>query len=294
MPIPKYPEPAFIKQIYHHLANYCQIAIGAGADESFDFDIAIFCRNFQVPAVETRNALRVLEQHGLIYVGESFFKPSTVHISVDRETLYRYQIEHKQFEPVIKLILRTATGVFDEPVAIQESTLAYHSGITDAKMQEILRFLNDQEIIQYAPVKKHPQITWLQARMPSENLQLDLPLLARLKQQAIERMEAMTDYVHNATICRAQKLLQYFGEEVPACGICDICVEKNKLDLTEKEFMRIFEWLQSQLEERVTTPESLLQQTLPARREKILETIHFLVDNRQIMHTPDNQLIWRK
>src|SRR5262249_47394399 len=40
-----------------------------------------------------------------------------------------------------------------------------------------------------------------------------------------ERLQAMLDYA-NARRCRTQMLLGYFGQEVPACGRCDICTGK--------------------------------------------------------------------
>ncbi|HMZ88912.1 MAG TPA: ATP-dependent DNA helicase RecQ [Chitinophagales bacterium] len=290
----QYPEIAFIRQVYHQLGNYCKLALGAGENATFDFDMVAFCRQFQLPAVETRNALRILEQHNVIYVSDSLFKPSTIFIPVDKETLYRFQIENKQFEPVIKLILRTAPGVFDDHTAIQETSMAWHLTITQPKLQEILQYLHDQEVLIYSPVKTKPQITFIHERIQASTLQLDYALLEQLKNAALNRLHAIKAYVNNHTDCRSVKLLQYFGEETPSCNVCDICVEKNKLDLTEKEFRRIFDWLKEKLAGNALPPDALFQDKLPARKEKILETIRFLADNKQILHTKDNILIWQE
>ncbi len=288
----QYPEVPFIRTVYHHLCNYCQVAIGAGQEETFDFDIATLCKNFDLPAIETRNALRILEQHGLIYISEAFYKPSTVHIPVDRETIYRYQIENRSLEPIIKIILRTASGVFDDHVPIRESQLAYHASMTEDKLKEYLQFLHDQQIILYAPVKKKPQVTFLQARVSADHIHLDLNLLKQLKENAQTRMEAMISYAHNRAECRAQQLLAYFGEHIEPCGVCDICVEKKRMGMSDPEFRRIFDWMQQVLTSQQISPEELLHRELPARREKVLEVLHFLTDNRQVVHTGDNTLTW--
>lgn len=288
----QYPEVSFIRSIYHHIGNYCQVAMGAGRDETFDFDIAVLCKNFQLPVVETRNALRILEQHGFIYISDAFYHPSTINIPVDRETLYRYQIENKSVEPVIKMLLRTATGVFDEHVPVRESQLAYHASIAEDKLIEVLQFLHEQQIIIYSPVKKKPQITFLQPRVAAEHIQLDLDLLKQLRENAQKRMEAMIAYVHNHGVCRAQQLLQYFGEHIEPCGVCDVCVEKKRMGITDSEFNRIFDWMRTTLTEQSLAPEELLNRTLPARRERVLEVLHFLTDSRQIIHNENNLLHW--
>ena len=37
-------------------------------------------------------------------------------------------------------------------------------------------------------------------------------------------------YVNNNKVCRSTQLLHYFGEERKACGNCDVCLSKNKID----------------------------------------------------------------
>jgi len=289
----QYPDVAFVRKVYHQLGNFTGIAIGAGRDESFDFDLAVFCKKFELPAVETRNALRILEQHGYIYLTDAFYNPSTIRIPVDRETLYRFQIENKVYEPVIKMILRIAPGVFEDAVPVRENTLAYHLSLSVDKLQEVLRNLQTMEVIRYTPVNKQPQISFLQARMDATHLELDYALLQMQKENAQKRVAAMVGYVANHTGCRAQYLVAYFGEAVKPCGICDICKEKLKIGLSEDNFVKICSWIETQLKAAEHSPETLLHQQLPARREKVLDVLHFLTDNRQIMHTDNNTLVWK-
>lgn len=289
----QFPPIEFIKKVYHHLGNYCQIAIGAGSGESFDFDLIVFCKQYQIKPVETRNALKILEQHGYIYISEAFNKLSTVNIPVDRETLYAYQIANKQFEPVIKLILRTAPGVFDEVVQIHESDIAYHLSAPVHEVKDILEILHKQGILVYSPLKTKPQVDFVKERISAEHLLFDHKMLNQLKTAAELRLHAVLGYVKNKSECRVKNLLRYFDENAENCNSCDICVERNKLELTEKEFSLIFEWLKTQLINNPMMPEALLKLKLPFRKEKIVETLTFLTDNKQITHTADNLLIWK-
>jgi ATP-dependent DNA helicase RecQ len=57
------------------------------------------------------------------------------------------------------------------------------------------------------------------------------PEFKRLQHRRLESLVAVT----LATTCRKQALLRYFGEEVPPCGQCDICVDPPDLtDVTEQ------------------------------------------------------------
>ena len=55
------------------------------------------------------------------------------------------------------------------------------------------------------------------------------------KRKSIEENKAavIVAYVQNKYRCRSSFLLDYFGEENHVrCGICDVCLERNKLDIT--------------------------------------------------------------
>ena len=235
-----------------------------------------------------------MEQHGYIYVSEAFNKLSTVNIPIDRETLYAFQIANKQYEPVIKLILRTSPGVFDETVSIHESDLAYHLSGQVHQVKEILEFLHKQGIIVYSPLKTKPQVDFVQERINAEHLLFDFKMLEHLKTSAELRLKAITGYVKNKSECRVKNLLRYFDEDTQNCNSCDICVERNKLELSEKEFTLVFDWLKKQLLSQPMMPEALLKLKLPVRKEKVVETLTFLTDNKQIIHTAENILLWKE
>ncbi len=289
----QYPPVEYIRQVYHQLGNYVQIAIGAGAGETFDFDLVGYCKQFQLKPSEVLHALKILQQNNLIYITDAINKSSTVFVKVDRETLYRYQIENKSLEPFIKMILRTAPGVFDDITPVREKELAYHLSIDVPKVIEVLVFLDKQGIIEYAPVKIKPQLTFIKERLSSDDIALDVHLMKWLEDMARKRMDAVTGYAFNKAECRMQNLLRYFGEETPRCGKCDICIERNKLELSEKEFDSIYNWLKQVISADSISPEELNSMKAPYRKGKILEALSFMTDNGIILHTKDNLLLWK-
>src|SRR5690606_22095670 len=67
------PSAIVLRKTYQALANYFQLAVGSGENESFDFDLHAFCDRFELQPVTTSHALRKLEEEGLIEFNESFY-----------------------------------------------------------------------------------------------------------------------------------------------------------------------------------------------------------------------------
>src|SRR5690606_20446435 len=108
-----YPSPAEIRDIYQALGNYFQLATGAGEGMNFDFDIGDFCRRYGFQALKVLNAFRFLEKDNHLSFSEALFLPSRIRLLLDKEALYRFQVAHAEYDPVLKAILRSCGGVFD-------------------------------------------------------------------------------------------------------------------------------------------------------------------------------------
>lgn len=286
-------DPAFIRQVYNQLGTYFQLAFGAGEGESFDLDISDFANNIKQKAAEIYKAIRVLEYNGYLYFNEPIDRISTVHFTVNHELLYRFQIENSAREPVIKMLLRMCPGILDAYVPIRESEIAFQLGYSRNDLVQSLDYLQKQQLLDYHPVSGKAQITYVKERMQPENLRIDTTLLQVLKQNHKDRIDSILRYVENKTECRVKNILQYFDEQYSRCDQCDICVERNKLNLEDKEFKRLYGWLKTTLTQKQITPEQLYAMDLPLRKEKFIELLLFMTDNKIVEHTKDNILKWR-
>ena len=61
----------------------------------------------------------------MISFNEQVFLPSRIQFTTNKETLYEFENDHPELEPVIKALLRTYEGIFDQPVFIYEKAIAY-------------------------------------------------------------------------------------------------------------------------------------------------------------------------
>ena len=92
--------------------NYCQLAVGGGAGATFDFDLAEFSRTYHLEPLRVYSCLKILEQEEWLILTEAVFIPSTLKVEVDKEELYDFLIRHKQYDRILKTILRTYQGAF--------------------------------------------------------------------------------------------------------------------------------------------------------------------------------------
>lgn len=288
----QFPPIQEVRNAYQALGNYCQLATGAGRGQTFPFQFDQLLKISNQHSLALNYALKVLQQQGFIYLNESARNISVIRVLVDHETLYRFQIENKKLEPLIKAILRNCPGVFEEHVALREAEIAHFIGATKSDIQKALQFLNKLELIEYQPAGDDPHITFLTERFSPENLPLDTNLLKNIKAEAINRMNSMLDYVGGKPRCRMRKILAYFGEESDNCRKCDHCVESEKHELNDKEIEQVYDWLKEKLAIHPRKMTELLAEKPPLKKEKLMEAISYLTDNRWVRYTDDNELEW--
>ncbi|MDR1098532.1 MAG: ATP-dependent DNA helicase, partial [Tannerella sp.] len=107
----EYPDKKFILRIYEALGNYLRIAVGFGAFGTHDFSLPLFCRIFKFPAIQTHNALKILEAAGYIEYLEEPDSNSRLLFLINRDELYKMEID-KFHDELIQVILRSYTGLF--------------------------------------------------------------------------------------------------------------------------------------------------------------------------------------
>lgn len=274
-----HPSPEYLKKVYQALANYFQLAEGSGEGQSYDFELHEFSEKFGFHVAEVYNALRKLEEEGLLQFNESFYSPSHLWFLVDKAKLYEFQIANARFDPLIKMLLRLYGGeLYSAPVRISENYLAKALAITYAELMAALNHLNSLGIVLYEAVKDKPQITFITPRHDSAKLPLNLKRLEERKQLIMGKMEAMVQFVNGQALCRMVMIQNYFGEHtIETCGICDVCIESRKRENTSAlEGMRIE--VLTVVKKQPLTLEQLEEIIAPADGEILIDAVRDLVD----------------
>ena len=224
-----FPELKFIRNVYQAVCNYYQIPVGSGADRKHEFLIQDVCHNYNLPILMTYNALRFLEKEGLLILSEKEESTSQIYIPLDKEELYRFQVENAHSDLLIKTLLRSYGGMFTHFVPISEEEVAKRMNATVASLESGLQFLHDRKVIVYEKRTTKPQITFTSNRLPSSDIYISEQNYKVLKENAVKRVQAMIDFIENTNECKSSSLLKYFGENTTIkCGKCNVCIEKNK------------------------------------------------------------------
>jgi len=228
-----FPSIQEITQIYYHLGNYFQLAYGAGQYLTFDFDLADFCKRYQLEALKTMSALRFLERDEWIALSENVYMPSRLRFEVDPANLYRFQVAHAHLDGFIKTILRAYGGAFNYYVSFREQDLARKAMVSLETAVKYLNQLRQYEIISYLPQTDKPQLQFLQPRADSQHLSINKKHLDQRREVGKEKLNAVLDFLAEDR-CRLLKILDYFGEdEQNACGICDYCLHNQPTNQIE-------------------------------------------------------------
>ena len=290
-----FPSPEEIRQTYQALAHYYQLGIGSGLGQHFDFDITRFCDTFKLKQLTVFNSLKFLEKEEYISLSEAFFQPSRVHFLMAREDLYKFQVSNPRYDELIKLILRSYSGTFEQYTRISESDLARRAGVAKEEIMKRLGQLDQMQVISWAQQTELPQLVYVRERCDAKDIRISPANYAQRKEKALERMNRMLHYCSHNLVCRSRQLLAYFGEtEVNDCGHCDVCLEQKQKQFTHEEFDLIMTELISFISVRPHTLRELVDSVPDHREEKVLKVIRWLIDQEEIAYDEDLKLKFLK
>ena len=289
----KFPPVEKIKDTYEALCNFLQVPYGAGKDNVFDFNIQDFVSHYRFPVIETFNSLAFLQREGYVEFTEEINNPSRVHFVVSRDDLYKFQVSNESFDGFIKLLLRSYTGMFTEFVAISEESLARKAAISRDTVYQYLVKLSTLNIIRYIPGKKTALVIFTEERLVRKALMISPDNYLRVKEKYLYRLEKMTDYAESQNRCRSVMLLDYFGEESDRCGICDVCHERNELELSKYEFDLIIGEIKEILAKQKCDPVELAFK-VNHDDDKVIKVIRWLLDHNKIISDENHLLSWRE
>ncbi|MBX3163919.1 MAG: RecQ family ATP-dependent DNA helicase [Bacteroidetes bacterium] len=284
-----FPELDYIKQTYQAICNYYQVAIGAGQGLSVEFDIEKICASYNLLPVLVYNSIKFLEKENYIAFLDAGFEPSKVMFLAGKETLYDYQIKFSKYEPLIKTLLRSYGGLFENYVFISERDLAYRTKSNVATVTEQLQFLNKEQILSYQPQSSLPKLIFTQDRVNAKYFELNPENYHQLKTRHLERINSVIDYTNNNQLCRQTQLLIYFNEfNYSDCGHCDVCLSKRP-----KNYEGVKNKLAALLQTQTLSLEELKTQMSSFNDETWVKTFNVLVDDGVIEENAE-KFTWKK
>lgn len=289
-----FPEIDVIKRVYDAVGNFFQIAVGAAYNENFDFNLGRFCAAYGFNALTVFNSLKILQRAGYIAFSEEMDIPSKVKVLYDNFELYKFQVANATLDPVIKVLLRSYTGLFTEYASVDEDVIAKRLNCTRDDVYQSLVKLGRHHVIHYIPQRNTPVITYLQRREEPRHLVFPPEVYQKRKEQYRERVDAVIDYATTSHICRSRLLLSYFGQKSSDhCGHCDVCLNRRKSELADQEFDTITDKIKACLRQNPLPADQLI--IMPGfSADKIWKVLAWLEDVGMVGENKDGCLEWLK
>ncbi len=227
-----FPDLDYIKQTYQAICNYFQIAVGSGQGFSVEFDIEKLCNSYNLSPLLVYNSIKFLEKENYISYLDGGYEPSKIMFLSSKEELYLFQIRFPKYELLIKTLLRSYGGLFENYGNIKEKDLAFRTKTNVQLVKENLEYLDKQQILSFIPQSSLPKLFFNQDRINGKYLEFNPNNYYHLKQRYSERIQSVIDYTENDKLCRQVQLLMYFNEiDYTNCGHCDVCINNRQKDL---------------------------------------------------------------
>ena len=230
------PKIDFLKKVYKRICNYFQISYGEGVDSIHNLNFKSFCSFYNLPPLLTYNALKILDRTSIISLEKKLKNSISIKVLVNSNALFNYLDKYPKQTLVIKVILISYEGVFDNTTEISLHEIINKTKLSEKKVVDLLTKLNDANIIQFERSKTDAKITFIKPREDDRTINRISKII---KQQEIlkrKQIESVIDYIKNDGICKSQKLLSYFEEiNSSLCGICSSCLIGK---LTKKKLLK--------------------------------------------------------
>ena len=277
-----FPEKSYIRKIYEDINFYYQMAMGDGRGCTFAFNIDEFCRNFKHFPVQTDSALKILTRAGYLEYTDEQDNASRIMFTITKEELYRIREQSEDTEKLIRILLRSYTGLFTDYAYISEDNLSTRSGLSKQQIYETLLSLSRQHILHYIPAKKTPYIIYTRERQETERVYLSKEVYEDRKESYVQRINAMIEYAESENRCRSRMLLRYFGEKNEHnCGQCDVCLQQHQSGLKSGEFETISQQLQALLKENPLSLQEI-KDKMQVPGNQLMKVVSYLVSEEII------------
>jgi ATP-dependent DNA helicase RecQ len=283
-----------IKQVYESLGNFFQLAVNSGKDNMFSFDISAFCLRNNLGVIKVFNALKFLESEGYLVLSEAVNSNSKVLVKCTKRVLEEFLKRKSEHQDFFKNMLRTYGGMFEDFISIKESFLATKLNISIAEVKANLLFFDKQGLIIYQEQTDKPFIFFLEHRLDIKDLVLNVENITQRINTFELKHQAMLTYAESKTICRSKMLLSYFGElDSVNCGICDVCLERNKLKVSENDFKKMVKEIKGLLIDEPLALDELQLKLKINNPDKLFEIIKYLMNLGFVDRLKTGKLIWK-
>ncbi|MGQ2985083.1 RecQ family ATP-dependent DNA helicase [Flavobacterium sp.] len=223
------PDRIFLKEIYHRLNTFLQIAYGEGINETYPFNFTEFCKKYNFPVTKTFNALQFLDNQGILTLSKEFSEKVSLQFIIPSKEVMRYISLNPADEETILAILRNYSGIFEIESAINTGLVTKKAKVTEEELMKLLQKLQQKDVITLKSSGNDSSITFNEVREDDLTINRVIKFLERQNEIKVQQFASVVNYITDTATCKSRLILDYFDEkDTTDCGTCSYCITKAR------------------------------------------------------------------
>ena len=282
------PTVDLVKLVYKKLNSYFRIAFGEGEGTTHHLNFQEFCGKYELNTLQAYNTMLLLDRTSVLSLSEQFQKKTRVRFLSSNKQMMYYLEANPSRDAVVKAILRTYGGTFDDLVEINLQVISQKAGTSHNEVVKILQHLQREGIAEFEHDQHDTKITFLVPREDDQTINPLTPYITAQLKTKKEKIQQVITFTENNKLCRSIQLLQYFGEnESDPCGICSVC-EPSEEKLDKEKIKKIYLEIVGLLEERQRTSREMTE-LLNFPEQQVLNVLQLLVEKGAVATAVGNK-----
>jgi ATP-dependent DNA helicase RecQ len=167
---------------------------------------------------------------------------------IPSKEVIRYISLNTSDEVIILTLLRTYSGIYEIPTAINISLIAKKSNTDESQVITVLERLKDKEIINYQAKNNDATLVFNDVREDERTINRVSKYLENQNNRKKAQLASVLSYISDKKTCKSNFILAYFGEtNATTCGICSNCIKQPK---SNTEILTLFDTIIVLLQEK--------------------------------------------
>ena len=226
--------------------------------------------------------------HEVLSFTEGLRKKTTLKFITSSNHVLNYSERHPSIDPLLKTILRTYGGLFENFVTINEYNIGKKLNLPYSIVVEKIKSLEKDGLVKYAPASNTATLQFLVPREDERTINHIAKSIEQLQKNKEFKAKSLLQFINNNQTCRSKQLLAYFDEtEEKDCGICDVCLTKK--GSLKKTTTNLHEKIMQLLEDKKALSSREIVSTLRENKIATLNTLTALLEDNHITVTKENK-----
>lgn len=280
-----------VQVVYKAIMSYFRVAYGEGENKSFDFNFHDFCFRYKLHTILTYNTLNLLDRLSVLSLDKSFQKKTKLKFLISSERLIRFIDNNTQFALLVRTLLRTYGGIFEQELTINTHLLKKKTGFSDKEIYSQLEALEKHGLLEAEFIKQDLSITLIAPREDKYTLNPLRKYVVQYQENKLQKAKAVLNYIEANSQCLQSFILNYFGEnDFSPCGKCSNCLNDKMNDTKEpdpKYYKKIETQILKLLDQTELNSKEIIQESYYPKHA-VLTTLQFLLEKNKIKLTTKN------